>query len=180
MKELVEFMKTIGITPKEIHDSKSRTRIQLIAKKYGVGPCPMLNKIQSNDFLKKFLSLEEKTPESFIQLFTETMRSKLTSRGPSYEKLDEHLSVITNLPGKKFYQTPEWRDLRYRVLKSYGNKCAACGRSPRDGVIIHVDHILPRSIYPEHALTFNNMQVLCEDCNLGKSNKHEDNWITRK
>jgi 5-methylcytosine-specific restriction endonuclease McrA len=44
------------------------------------------------------------------------------------------------------------------------------------GIVIHIDHILPRSKYPELSLVFDNLQVLCESCNLGKSNKDETDW----
>jgi hypothetical protein len=40
-------------------------------------------------------------------------------------------------------------------------------------VQIHVDHIKPRSSYPELELDIKNLQVLCRDCNLGKSNTCE-------
>ena len=35
---------------------------------------------------------------------------------------------------------------------------------------MHVDHILPRSKYPELELWFMNQQVLCKWCNWEKSN----------
>jgi hypothetical protein len=35
---------------------------------------------------------------------------------------------------------------------------------------LHVDHIKPVSKYPELKLEFDNLQILCENCNLGKSN----------
>jgi len=68
-----------------------------------------------------------------------------------------------------FYSTPEWRKIRYEVLRKYGAICMCCGARPPDKVI-HVDHIKPRSKRPDLELKFNNLQVLCEDCNLGKSN----------
>ena len=37
-------------------------------------------------------------------------------------------------------------------------------------VELHVDHIKPRSKHPELELDINNLQILCKDCNLGKSN----------
>ena len=70
-----------------------------------------------------------------------------------------------------FYQTREWRSVRYDVLKASDGKCALCGRSKQDGIVLHVDHIKPRSKYPDMELAPSNMQVLCEDCNMGKSNK---------
>jgi 5-methylcytosine-specific restriction endonuclease McrA len=68
---------------------------------------------------------------------------------------------------RRFYSSPEWGALRIRVLAKYGRVCAACGRT--DGRM-HIDHIYPRSKYPHLALDFNNLQVLCEECNIGKSN----------
>ena len=75
-----------------------------------------------------------------------------------------------------FYRTREWVELRYRVLKAANGKCECCGASASNGVSLHVDHIKPRSLYPELALEFSNMQVLCEPCNMGKSNKDETDW----
>jgi 5-methylcytosine-specific restriction endonuclease McrA len=69
-----------------------------------------------------------------------------------------------------FYSTWAWRKLRYQVLKHYESTCMCCGASREIGAEIHVDHIYPRSLYPERALDFDNMQVLCRDCNLAKSN----------
>ncbi|NTU49425.1 MAG: HNH endonuclease [Desulfobulbaceae bacterium] len=72
-----------------------------------------------------------------------------------------------------FYDSDEWKALRYKAFAQYGNKCQACGRSPKDGIVLHVDHIKPRFKYPELALSIDNVQILCADCNLGKSNKYE-------
>lgn len=55
-----------------------------------------------------------------------------------------------------------------------------CGRSPKiHGVVIHVDHIKPRSKFPELALDVNNLQILCEDCNVGKLNRFETDYRTK-
>lgn len=53
----------------------------------------------------------------------------------------------------------------------------ACGRNPIDhGVTLHIDHKKPRSRFPELALVETNLQVLCEDCNLGKLNFDTIDW----
>ncbi|MCL1066359.1 HNH endonuclease [Shewanella olleyana] len=75
-----------------------------------------------------------------------------------------------------FYNSKKWINLKAEAFVRYGNKCACCGRSPENNVIMHVDHIKPRSKYPELALDINNLQILCEHCNTGKSNKFETNW----
>ena len=64
-----------------------------------------------------------------------------------------------------FYGTPEWLALRKRVLAEYGKACMCCGGKPRR---VHVDHVLPRSRFPELALAFSNLQVLCKPCNYAK------------
>lgn len=77
--------------------------------------------------------------------------------------------------GKDFYNSTAWRKLRYTILNEQGRCCVSCGENrvkDHNGKMIsyHVDHIKPRSLYPHLALDPNNMQVMCEACNLGKSN----------
>jgi 5-methylcytosine-specific restriction endonuclease McrA len=75
-----------------------------------------------------------------------------------------------------FYDSDEWRRLRYRVLKVYGTDCMCCGATAGPGRPPHVDHIYPRSRYPKLALSFDNLQVLCVDCNMGKGAWDETDW----
>lgn len=72
-----------------------------------------------------------------------------------------------------FYDSEDWREVRYKALKINGRICALCRST--DGVM-HVDHIKPRSFHPELALDINNLQILCRPCNLGKSNKDETDF----
>ena len=78
---------------------------------------------------------------------------------------------------KDFYETKEWRRVRLDALAKNDGRCCLCGRSKVvHGVVLHVDHIKPRSKYPELELDPDNLMVLCEDCNLGKSNRYETDW----
>jgi 5-methylcytosine-specific restriction endonuclease McrA len=81
-----------------------------------------------------------------------------------------------HIQSEEFLRSFEWRTLRYEVIRAYGAQCMACGKTPRDGAMICVDHIKPRRKYPELALAFNNLQVLCEECNHGKGNWDETDW----
>lgn len=72
-----------------------------------------------------------------------------------------------------FFDSREWQVLRYKALKVYGHECALCGAGHGP---MHVDHIKPRSKYPELALVFENLQVLCKACNFGKGAWDESNW----
>lgn len=77
-----------------------------------------------------------------------------------------------------FYDTDEWKSIRYKVLVKYGATCQCCGATRADGVKIHVDHIKPRSKHPELELSFENLQVLCEPCNMGKRARDQTDWRT--
>ena len=77
---------------------------------------------------------------------------------------------------KEFWQSPEWLKLRYAVLQKHGARCQCCGSTAQHGTRIHVDHILPRSKFPKLALEENNLQVLCEQCNLGKGTWDYTDW----
>ena len=77
---------------------------------------------------------------------------------------------------KEFLLSDEWFKFRYRIIELHGNKCQCCGATPATGAIIQVDHIKPRSIYPELALVESNAQILCRVCNLGKSNLYKTDW----
>lgn len=59
--------------------------------------------------------------------------------------------------------------IRWRVFLRDQWKCVSCGRSSHDGIILHVDHIVPRSLGGSDSLE--NYQTLCNDCNIGKSNR---------
>jgi hypothetical protein len=59
--------------------------------------------------------------------------------------------------------------LRVKVLMRDKSKCRICGRSPdTDNIKLHVDHIKPWSKSGKTVLE--NLQTLCSDCNIGKSN----------
>lgn len=63
--------------------------------------------------------------------------------------------------------------IRWQVFQRDNWKCVACGRSSDDGIILHVDHIIPRSQGGQNILS--NYQTLCNICNIGKSNKDNTN-----
>jgi hypothetical protein len=75
-----------------------------------------------------------------------------------------------------FYESREWRQVRYLAIKANNGLCELCGRGKHDGVVLHVDHIEPRSKAPHLELDPDNLQVLCEDCNLGKGNRDAVDW----
>lgn len=72
-----------------------------------------------------------------------------------------------------FYGSPKWILLKTRVLKKYGCQCMKCRCTNKE---MHVDHIKPRSKYPELEMYASNLQILCRDCNMEKSNLNENDY----
>lgn len=77
--------------------------------------------------------------------------------------------------GHKFEETKKQErkimndDIRYNVLKRDNFTCKICGASAKDGAKLHVDHIIPVSKGGKTVM--NNLQTLCDRCNIGKSDK---------
>ena len=63
--------------------------------------------------------------------------------------------------------------LRYDIMRRDNFKCVLCGASANEGVRLHVDHIIP--IAKGGKSNPNNLRTLCERCNIGKSDKIEEN-----
>lgn len=78
--------------------------------------------------------------------------------------------------GADFYQSRKWIELRYIALSMVDGRCCLCGASAKDGAVLHVDHIKPRSLHPALQYDLDNLQVLCADCNIGKSNYDDRDW----
>lgn len=98
--------------------------------------------------------------------------AKLARKGAS--RLEKRRAFAASKAERnKFYYTRAWQELRYRALKLYGKKCGCC--ESVEGPF-HIDHIKPRSKYPELELEISNLQVLCKDCNLGKGGWDDTDW----
>lgn len=94
-----------------------------------------------------------------------------------FEEVEEvSLAAILEkyMPGDRFYSTPQWRQLRAKVKKSWrlsGAPCHYCGgrlnwKIPRGTI---VDHVIPRRKRPDLALVVSNLVVVCHPCNSKKA-----------
>ena len=93
-----------------------------------------------------------------------------------YGKRDNEIAEKLKKKSKSFLQSPEWKKLRAAVVKHYGRRCMKCGSTPKNPKFTHVDHIKCRKYFPELALDFNNLQVLCCRCNKVKGNKNSNDY----
>lgn len=80
--------------------------------------------------------------------------------------------------GADFYKSWDWKRVRYEAIRRCGQRCMCCGWKPGDteaGYLV-VDHIKSRRTRPDLELVVENLQVLCNDCNMGKGWEFSDDW----
>jgi 5-methylcytosine-specific restriction endonuclease McrA len=107
------------------------------------------------------------------------MLADLRAKWPRYDWSERQRYLKAELEkasGRTFYDTGEWQHVRYKALKRGKGCCECCGATPTARNPLQVDHIKPRSKYPELSLVLSNLQVLCKDCNMGKSASDETDW----
>jgi hypothetical protein len=67
--------------------------------------------------------------------------------------------------------------VRYEVLRRDRYTCRFCGSSAPD-VVLHIDHVEPKLAGGRDNPS--NLQVLCEECNLGKSMTMPERWLVKE
>jgi hypothetical protein len=84
-----------------------------------------------------------------------------------------NVSSMPEIDSYTFVRAGLW----WSVLARDNWTCCSCGRSSKEeGIMLEVDHIIPRSKGGTDDL--DNLQTLCKKCNIGKSNK--DNTDLRR
>jgi len=117
-------------------------------------PCPLKKK----DILVAFAQrINYNILDNSESLENQLIRLYLTGNHPELKRT----------ANDQFYLSRTWFLLRKQVLGTYDNKCMCCGNTEK----LHIDHIKPRSVYPALELEFDNLQILCQKCNIRKSNK---------
>ncbi len=113
-------------------------------------------------------NLESQIDNAWEQVIRATEDFKILT-----ERIQDKINNLTSeeytkfILSPEFYNSSEWRSIKNKSLNSNKLSCRYCG-SKTD---LEVDHILPRSKYPEKALDLSNTQILCKSCNTSKGNK---------
>ena len=136
-------------------------------------PAPFISRSKASEYILRF---------AISQGLAEQIVPNATYDGPIRPKFSPVLppakptTAIMEPERTGFYWSDEWRRVRYAALRASRGVCEVCGNGPSPGKPLHVDHIRPRSLYPKLELELSNLQVMCCDCNLGKSNSDEIDW----
>lgn len=123
------------------------------------------DQIYRRSYMIRVATLFKKLKSNPTKSKKKNLKPKIRHRKP--------LSKSNSNKAVDFYSSREWLSLRYDVIEKFGRVCSACGKKAKS---IHVDHIKPRSIFPELELDINNLQTLCPECNKGKSNRYTTDW----
>lgn len=75
-----------------------------------------------------------------------------------------------------FLRSSQWQALRYATLQRFGARCLCCNTDRSSGKVMHVDHIKPMWTHWHLRADPENLQVLCEDCNMGKGARDSTDW----
>jgi 5-methylcytosine-specific restriction endonuclease McrA len=75
-----------------------------------------------------------------------------------------------------FYESWDWKRLRYEFIRGQKRRCQCCGATPLDGIRIVVDHIRPIRRFWSARLDIRNLQLLCDPCNQGKGSHDTTDW----
>jgi 5-methylcytosine-specific restriction endonuclease McrA len=83
---------------------------------------------------------------------------------------------------RRFYNSWQWKRVRFAFLKGKERRCAYCGSTVADGERIVVDHKLPVRHFWHLRLDPANLCLACDSCNRGKGSTvdEEDKIATTK
>ena len=150
---------------KTLHATGVGGRLSLICKVLGArGSIPGFSKPVARAILRELRKKLENGEELTLEFVTSMIA--LHYSPASFDNPALHPRFARSAA---FLSSWQWRKVRINVLLEQPY-CGACGAKATEESPLHVDHILPRSIYPELALSHWNLQTLCLDCNFGKAN----------
>lgn len=85
------------------------------------------------------------------------------------------IELEKKIKSDRFYSSSEWIHIRDEYLKTQSNESGYYQCSYCKEVIMNydvtVDHVKPRSKYPELSLDFKNLAIACRPCNSSKGNR---------
>jgi hypothetical protein len=132
--------------------------------------------------LKKTGHFDKLAMRRFASWYSQTKQCSEKKGTPSWLTTPAPTYSQTPSDPKAFYRSWAWREVRFLALEKHGRRCQCCGATPDmldiagNPVRIVVDHIKPLRHNWDLRLSLDNLQILCDECNMGKSYKHETDF----
>ncbi len=190
----------IANTDERIKDLYSKLSHNRRFKSTFINKCKNVNETPESEIVRsginkeKFIELEQRLCSSFVNSIREDTTIIITLHHATYGggiRIFES-NVSTNYSGLQNAYTEESRKeaqklfsanerakmspkLQYQIFKRDDFRCVICGRSAKDGVQLHVDHIKPVSKGGRSEIS--NLRTLCDRCNLGKGASYDPNGL---
>jgi len=137
----------------------------------------------------EFETFSEKVLRKSIQKKVKSKADFESVKTPCIESLDKTEFIVEKVElikskkqmkkANEEFKKKKMQKIRLFIIPLYGYVCMRCGIVPTSIKDLHVDHIKPKSKYPELWFDLFNLQLLCKRCNFEKSNKNEMDYRKR-
>jgi len=162
------------IKNKKIDFSNNFKRIEILLSCIGIDEISFLNFLEwalneqlLNTIIQNFNNEDEFfAQKDALKKFRKLLRDK-TQKNWSVDDLNKLYDSVKNKIQKHYREKISYGEY-LKLLWNKPHKCACCSKTPPD-VKLHIDHIRPVSLGGKSK--FSNLQFLCSNCNLKKSNK---------
>lgn len=138
----------------------------------------LYNNMQSDQQIIKFICYRKHTRYRYINrvrqsyIHTDIERTFYVTVDEILDIGDELSSINFETTTRKYNQANQRKlmtqEMRNRIKERDNYTCQICGKYMPDEVGLHIDHIIP--ISKGGKTVEQNLQVLCDKCNLRKSN----------
>ena len=112
---------------------------------------------------------------------SEEAKQKMIASKKWKKQSEEHKRKNREANSWEKWNKRQWWKIIYwkkQALKRDDYNCKKCWL--REPEIMVVDHIKPKSIFPELSIDINNLQTLCPNCHARKTIKEKKQWYDRK
>lgn len=154
--------------------------IDRISDEYDKNRCENLyNNMRNNQQIIKFICYRNHTKYRYVNgvrqsyIHTDIERTFYMAIDEILDICDELSSINFETTTRKYNQANQRKlmtqELRNKIKERDNYTCQICGKYMPDEVGLHIDHIIP--ISKGGKTVEQNLQVLCDKCNLRKSNR---------
>ena len=123
---------------------------------------------RAQNYAKDGIRIDDGPTLYFRSLNVQDSKRELKRDGVGEIQVHGKSTFVSKEARQGLFSDPVYKVVRAAVLRA-SPWCKLCGMRP-PSVVLNVDHIVPLTVDWSRRMDPNNLQVLCEDCNQGKSN----------